>query len=370
MGVLYLTVELILDLLACLLGGILMLRARDNGPKFWWGSIALAIGGVFAWENIDWLLIVAEEPDYRFTDLLDMEKMLKWYPLASIVALFPLASLFPGYLTWKRTLLYLAPSFLITAIGAGYLAWYGELTPLYDFTEVVVHMDHPDVWFRCILFLLSIVTPLAFFLYPLLNRKGYRRVNSMMYVFMGFMFLFLCIYVLFTWDISYFVFNLFGATAIVFTLFFSWQYLLRENPFSVYDAAAETARPASMAGDPLPLFREIENYFQGVCPGRTGYTLQQLSEALHQDEQQISEAVKSAGYSSFHEYINDLRLEAFRRAALQYPEKNIKELIYLSGFRSRATFYRNFSDKYGMSPSGYLETLRRQEDLQESEEVV
>lgn len=231
-------------------------------------------------------------------------------------------------------------------------------------------MDHPDVWFRCILFLLSIVTPLAFFLYPLLSRKGYRRVNSMMYVFMGFMFLFLCIYVLFTWDISYFVFNLFGATAIVFTLFFSWQYLLRENPFSVYDAAAETARPASMAGDPLPLFREIENYFQGVCPGRTGYTLQQLSEALHQDEQQISEAVKSAGYSSFHEYINDLRLEAFRRAALQYPEKNIKELIYLSGFRSRATFYRNFSDKYGMSPSGYLETLRRQGDLQESGEVV
>lgn len=188
MGVLYLTVELTLDLLACLLGGILMLRARDNGPKFWWGSIALAIGGVFAWENIDWLLIVAEEPDYRFTDLLDMEKMLKWYPLASIVALFPLASLFPGYLTWKRTLLYLAPSFLITAIGAGYLAWYGELTPLYDFSEVVVHMDHPDVWFRCILFLLSIVTPLAFFLYPLLSRKGYRRVNSMMYVFMGFCF--------------------------------------------------------------------------------------------------------------------------------------------------------------------------------------
>lgn len=42
---------------------------------------------VFMWENIGWLTIVTETPEYRFTDLLNIEKMLKWYVLASIVAL-------------------------------------------------------------------------------------------------------------------------------------------------------------------------------------------------------------------------------------------------------------------------------------------
>lgn len=48
--------------------------------------------------------------------------------------------------------------------------------------------------------------------------------------------------------------------------------------------------------------------------------------------------------------MNHLRLDYFRQLVVKYPDKNIKELIFLSGFNSRATFYRNFSDKYGMSP--------------------
>lgn len=79
--------------------GILICHAGDNYPKLYWGIIALCIGMVFMWENIGWLTIVTETPEYRFTDLLNIEKMLKWYVLASIVALFPTASLLPGYLT-------------------------------------------------------------------------------------------------------------------------------------------------------------------------------------------------------------------------------------------------------------------------------
>lgn len=53
-----------------------------------------------------------------------------------------------------------------------------------------------------------------------------------------------------------------------------------------------------------------------------------------------------------------MRLQYFRQLALSAPEKNIKELIFLSGFNSRATFYRNFSDKFGMSPTQFIDQLR------------
>lgn len=362
MGVLYLSVELALDLITALLGVILMKRAHDNGPKFWWGCIALAIGAVFAWENIGWLLIVTEEPEYRFTDLLNMEKMLKWYPMASLVALFPLASLFPGYLTARRTLLYCLPALILTLTGICYLAFDGYLTPLRSMTDVFLYWNCWDVKLRCLIFIFSIVTPLAFFLYPLLTRKGYRQANAMMYVFIGFMFVFLLIYILFTLDISYFIFNLFGATAIVFTLFFSWQYLKRENPFSVCLYEAETGHTSVFVSAALPLFGKIDDLFQEKpLFASSHYTIKELSAELQVPEYRLSAAIKSAGYSSFREYMNDLRLEYFRSLSLKYPDKNIKELIFLAGFNSRATFYRNFSDKYGMSPLKYLETLQRNE---------
>lgn len=362
MGVLYLSVELTLDLITSLIGVILMLRAKDNGPKFWWGCIALAIGAVFAWENIGWLLIVTKEPEYRFTDLLNMEKMLKWYPMASMVALFPLASLFPGYLTPRRIFLCFFPSLFFTLIGICYLVFNGNVTPLRSVSDVFLNIGNPDVELRCLIFVLSIVTPVAFFLYPLLTRKGYRQANSMMYVFIGFMFVFLMIYILFTLDISYFIFNLFGATAIVFTLFFSLQYLKRENPFSVclYDSEAKVIPVCESS--PLPLFEKINDFLQeNLLYTSPRYTIKELSGQLQVPEYRLSKAVKSAGYSSFREYMNDLRLEYFRQISLKNPDKNIKELIFLSGFNSRATFYRNFSDKYGMSPLKYLETLQTDE---------
>lgn len=359
MGVLYLSVELTLDLITSFIGVILMLRAKDNGPKFWWGCIALAIGAVFAWENIGWLMIVTEEPEYRFTDLLNMEKMLKWYPMASMVALFPLASLFPGYLTPRRIFLCFFPSLFFTLIGICYLAFNANLTPLRSVSDVFLNIGNPDVELRCLIFVFSIVTPVVFFLYPLLTRKGYRQANSMMYVFIGFMFVFLMIYILFTLDISYFIFNLFGATAIVFTLFFSLQYLKRENPFSVCLYDSEATVISVRESSPLPLFKEINDFFQeNLLYTSPCYTVKELSGQLQVPEYRLSKAVKSAGYSSFREYMNDLRLEYFRQLSLKYPDKNIKELIFLSGFNSRATFYRNFSDKYGMSPSKYLETLQ------------
>lgn len=359
MGILYLSVELSLDLITCMLGGILMARAHDNGPKFWWGGIALAIGAVFAWENIGWLTIVSETPEYRFADLLNLEKMLKWFPLACAVALFPLASLYPGQLTTRRTLFYLAPALLFTFTGVCYLLVDGYQTPLRQASDIFLYIRQPDVQLRCALFLLSVVIPLSFFLYPAFSHRKFRQVNVMMYVFWAFMSLFLCIYVLFTLDISYLVFNLFGATAIVFTFFFSVQYLRRENPFSVYMPESALKRPAEELA-PMPLFYKIDSFYHeepDYIP--VHYKLDQLAEHLREPEDLLSDAIKSAGYSSFREYMTTLRLEYFRREALLHPDKNIKELIFISGFHSRATFYRNFSEKYGCSPMHFLEEQQK-----------
>lgn len=77
MGVLYLLIEIVFDMLVLVIGGIIALRAKDNFQKRYWGAISFCIGLVFLWENAGWLTIVSETPAYRFSDLLNMEKMLK-----------------------------------------------------------------------------------------------------------------------------------------------------------------------------------------------------------------------------------------------------------------------------------------------------
>mgnify|MGYP000095069861 CR=1 FL=1 len=76
MGITHLSIELTLDLIALIIGIILIIRAKDNYPKLYWGIIATGIGIMFSWENIGWLTIVTDTPEYNFTELLNIEKML------------------------------------------------------------------------------------------------------------------------------------------------------------------------------------------------------------------------------------------------------------------------------------------------------
>ena len=56
-------------------------------------------------------------------------------------------------------------------------------------------------------------------------------------------------------------------------------------------------------------------------------------------------------------YINGMRLEYAVRLLREHPADPIKAIAANSGFNSVRTFYRLFSEKYGMSPVEYKEKL-------------
>ena len=367
MGTIHLSIELALDLIALIIGIILIIRAKDNYPKLYWGIIATGIGIMFSWENIGWLTIVTDTPEYNFTELLNIEKILKWYALANIVALFPIASLSPGYLNHFKVFTFLLLPIITITVGISYLGFNGSITPINSISEIIPNIDHIDVKLRILIFFLSVFTPLTLLIYPMINNKSYRKMNKNMYLFIGFLFVFLGIYILFTLNINEFIFNLFGIMAIVFTVLFSIQYLRYENPFSdhinmVYNAenTKEPIMPqVEKNSQPLPLFATIETYLQEQHPYTDQrYNIKLLAKSLNEQEPAISVAIKSQGFTGFREYINYLRLEYFRQLAAENPKSNVKELMFACGFTSRATFYRNFSEKYGVSPSKFIDNQR------------
>lgn len=355
MGILYLSIEIAFDLLTFLIGGLLVFRAKDNLLKRYWGLIAAGIGLVFLWENIGWLTIVAETPAYRFTELLSIEKMLKWYLPASLISLFPTASLRPGYLTPFKVLLSLLVPIVITTIGICYVLFNGRITAIASPVEIPALLGNTDIQIRSVIFVASVATPLFSALYPLLRQNTWRESNREMYLFASFMFLFLVIYILFTLSINEFIFNLFGATAVIFSLFFSIEYLRHENPFSL-----RRAEPLMTVEEPIgetlhPLFPDIERTVrEDAFFTKKECTLESVAQAIGERKDTVAEAVKSAGFTSFREYVSDLRLEHFKALAEAKPDMNIKELMYACGFSSRSTFYRNFTRHYGESPLKYI----------------
>lgn len=373
-----LIIELLIDLIAIGLGITLMFRAKDNYPRLYWGVIVAFIGVIIAWENIGWISIVKENPQYEFTDLLNIEKMLKWYLLASLISLFPIASLRPGYLNHIRIMAFMLPSILVITVGICYLCFNGDITQVYSMTQLFSNIGHFDVKLRIVIFLFSIVTPLMNFLYPVVKLEAYRKINKQMYLFVCFMFLLLGIYIYFTLDINAVVFNALGIIVVNFGIFFSILYLRSENPFSVR-VENESKRPSSnsiqkreseIAKDKPttddisleidtrvhPFFYEIDAYLKNhKCFTTDKYCIDDLSKTFSVKDSVISAAVKSCGYTNFKEYLNLLRMDYFKQLATKNPKQTIKELMNNSGFTSRTTFYRIFKDQYGLSPTEFID---------------
>lgn len=360
-----------IDTLALILGIILICKKSDNLPKFYWGIIAALIGLVFIWENIGWVNIRTQNPVYEYRDILNIEKMVKFYILASIVSLYPLASLRPGHLTKFKVALYMIPPVMITTIGICYLLFNGNTTALDSISQIGSNLNQFDVKLRLTIFIFTIITPLIYFLGPLLGSSGQRKINNTMYAFIGFMFALLGIYILFTLFICDLFFNGFGIVSILFSIFFSIQYIRRESPLSdrieaikatnhpvfdeekIEEATIETKNEPAVI---LPLFRSIDDYLKKNHDYTSSkFSLEILSKSIHESETNISHAIKSAGYSGFKEYVNKLRLEHFRHLALQDSHRTTKELWVKCGFPSKATFYRQFSLAYNETPREFID---------------
>lgn len=360
MTVLYLSIELFFDCLAACLGTTCIVRSAGNLPRRWWGIITVLVAVSFVWENVGWLHTVSSYPEYRFEQLLDLEKMTEFYAVATVIGFFPIASMLPGYLKVGRTLFYLVPSIVVITAAASYLAFNGHTTTLRTLGDVAAHANSADVKLRLNVFACSVAFPMFCFFLPLIKERfhgtsGTRRASGpLMRCFIASVLSLLIIYVCFTLCINYVVFNLFGAASIAFVSFFALLYLLYESPFTV---PATTAEGGTVSLSPL-LERMESNILATESYAEAELSLADVASAMAVGESEALQAIKASGYSGFREYIVLLRLRLFREKAVAEPHKSVKELMYACGFTSRSAFYRAFANYYETTPKDFIHAIR------------
>lgn len=88
-------------------------------------------------------------------------------------------------------------------------------------------------------------------------------------------------------------------------------------------------------------------------------SLGKLSFDLDVPVNQLSQVINTKEQKSFYDYINQLRIEEFKRIVAQ-PENQKFTLLALAfdcGFNSKASFNRNFKKVTGLSPTEYLKSI-------------
>ena len=90
-----------------------------------------------------------------------------------------------------------------------------------------------------------------------------------------------------------------------------------------------------------------------------GLTADSLSKKLEVDKSVISKFLRENYNKGFNLYINELRIQEFKRllSLEKYENYDLVGLAMESGFKSKSTFYRVFKDIEGITPSEYKKSL-------------
>ncbi len=359
------SIETGLDIIGVVLGVLLMMKGHDNRMRFSLGALVTGVSLIFFVDNVQWHIVyytVSTDLPTR-NDLLLFERMAKWFILAHITSLFPLSSLRPGYLTNSRLIVLSIPTGAMLIVTVCYYLFNGLVTPLYSMQDVVRNADLPDVQLRLLMFVVSMLVPIVYFLAPLVGKKDIasRRSTPFMTLFFFSALLILIYHIAFSLYCNDYIFFTYGIVVIVFHIGFAIIFLLYENPLSLRKNLPES-NLAIQAEDTLEekLYMRIMDFLNNKHSfAQPEYALADLAGDIGVRQSLVVAAIKHGGFSGFREFINYVRIEHFKQLANNRFDCSVKELMYECGFRSRTTFYRLFSNYESVTPSEYIDQLAK-----------
>jgi YesN/AraC family two-component response regulator len=84
-------------------------------------------------------------------------------------------------------------------------------------------------------------------------------------------------------------------------------------------------------------------------------TLKELAKLLGSNEMYVSQAINQVSGKNFNKFINGYRIEEAKKILLDpnQTKLSMEEVAAMSGFTSVNTFYRQFKDQTGLTPSQY-----------------
>lgn len=163
------------------------------------------------------------------------------------------------------------------------------------------------------------------------------------------------------WYLEALLLVLFSASGIIIYYYLKNRRYLRSLFASNIKQAQQTSifqEPAAVSETPdrqLQLFRRITSCMEEQKPYlRAGLNVTDLSVMLGSNDKYVSQAINSYSKNNFNAFVNHYRIMHAKNVMMQYgSSKPIKNISVESGFSNHTTFYRQFREVTGMSPSQF-----------------
>jgi tetratricopeptide (TPR) repeat protein len=149
------------------------------------------------------------------------------------------------------------------------------------------------------------------------------------------------------------------------------QYSKSDNPSSA-EALTESPAYAEALGT-LPSFERYQSIVALLEREKlylvSEFNLQTLSTRLASNQKYISQAINEHSGTNFAGLVNRYRIQEARKLILSAPVDqpvNLNDVAFRAGFNNRVSFYRNFKEETGFTPSEFLKMSRTQRQPQPS----
>jgi len=110
-----------------------------------------------------------------------------------------------------------------------------------------------------------------------------------------------------------------------------------------------------------PIYLEIQQNLSVLMEKEKAFlnpelTISELANQLNTHPNTLSQIINSLESKTFYDFINDKRIEEFKRIVILSENQKFTMLTiaYDCGFNSKTAFYRNFKNSTGQSPTEYL----------------
>lgn len=85
--------------------------------------------------------------------------------------------------------------------------------------------------------------------------------------------------------------------------------------------------------------------------------LSEYAESINENSRKVSQAINHVFGSNFNDFMNHHRIELAKQKLCTMPLMTIQEIMYSTGFNSKATFNKVFKNMIGKSPSQYRQEM-------------
>ncbi len=369
--------EILLDITGVVTSIIIMVNFPRERLTRAWGILALTLSSLLLFDNIEWIYPILKNPsDIPFYINQPLDHLSLWHIFRVIIflqaySLFPVAFLRQGWLNTSKAISLSIPTMLISCVAFCFEQFNNHYTHLGSFADIVNNIANKDVIVRLILFIASVVSPYFSFAFIFFQKeKSYKWHESLGMRFFAISFILIVLaYFWLMLGTSPYSFHIFGCVVISLVIYMNILHLRGLEPFLPYNPVPEELiKDKKDAIEVLPVIVELSQKLQIYMKEETpftnpNYSIHDLLSDLNVKENKINQALHYMNYSGFRDYINYERVEYFKKEAALHRNKTVKELLYQSGFTSRSSFYRHFSNIEKISPTEYIEKLNNTQEV-------